>query len=372
MLNTQKKDIMDKDGFTKWLLNKYEGSTVKSRVTNCERICEYEGDLDYLFQHDGGKKLLEKLTYSKKNEREKIEKKHEIPINGNIYNGTATFKQAAKLYFEFKSGNKIDFKYGKLQKKEKREWPVWETPSDDEVFNILRISTKYIKFLNPNIINEIVIDNRKNNKKWSELLIKNEIDPEIYLWDNSPCAFPGVRRYAGSKEIAFFRKHTEINKIEDALSLDDNDFPKHIWSYLFLGKKFPKNGPPKYSLAHLADHKEYNNRLFDEFLIDENIKIKKMFGLFTAPTNTVYIPSILIKPTDFSPEVRKVLILKANELYGNICNILPPWAKLKDNDNIKWNIKNFNWGEPVGDIKDIKRFLEFREELIDRSYLKKK
>lgn len=366
---------MDKENFIEWLSEKYEESTVKSRIANCERIIEYEGELDTQFDTDKGEYLIKRLTYTKKDEKMGIEKKHNIPIAGDVYNGTAAYKQAAKLYFSYRSGElpekKESVKNVKSRKnKIKKIWPVWETPTIDEIYNIVKISTKYIKFLNPEIVKKIVEDNRENIKKWSEILIDEEVDPEIYLWNQSPCAFPGIRRHAGSKEISFFKKHTEIDKIEDAIKLDDNDFPKHIWSFIFLGKKFPKKGPEGYSLAHLADHKEYSNRLFDEFKIKDNKRSKKMFGLFTAPTNTVYIPSVLLRPTDFSPEVRRVLIERAEELYGEFCNILPPWAKLKNNKEDLWKSKNFEWGEPVGEEKDVEDFLSFRKTLIENRYEK--
>ena len=122
-----------------------------------------------------------------------------------------------------------------------------------ELREIMVLIAKYIKFLHPRIIESIVEDNKIHKSEWSEKLLQREINPEIYLWENSPCVFPGVRRYAGSKEIAFFNGHTNLeeNKIHSAIKLDDNDFPKHIWAFIFTGKDFRKAGPKNYSLAHL-------------------------------------------------------------------------------------------------------------------------
>ena len=94
-------------------------------------------------------------------------------------------------------------------------------------------------------------------------------------------------------------------KLRGALRLDDNDFPKQIWSHVFLGKKFPKHGPVGYALAHLADHKNYGNRHDSDFEVKGDTK--ELHGLFTAATNSVYVPVGLIKPTDFGSRLRNLL-----------------------------------------------------------------
>ena len=114
-----------------------------------------------------------------------------------------------------------------------------------------------------------------------------------------------------------------------ALALDDNDYPKQIWSFLFRGKKFSKFGPEGYSLAHLADHKEYNNRFAQDFEVAElESRNRFLYGLYTCPTNTVYIPSSLIKPTDFAGTIRGLLMRRAEDLYGGFCNLLPDFLRI--------------------------------------------
>ena len=209
------------------------------------------------------------------------------------------------------------------------KWPDWSHPTDEELKGTINLIAKYIRFLDPKIIEAIVEDNKTHKSEWSAQLKDKGIDPEIYLWEDSPCAFPGVRRYAGSKEIAFFKGHTVLKdaKIPDALRLDDNDFPKHVWAFTFTGKEFRKFGPNNYSLAHLADHKRYKNRFKENFDVEPGVKQSLLFGLYTCPTNIVYIPTSLIRPTDFSPLIRRLLLKKAFDLYGNICKIIPPWLK---------------------------------------------
>jgi len=320
--------MLEKDFFN-WLSNKYpEGGTAISRKTNCLTVCRYEGDLDEHFEKDNCRTILNKLTYSKDDENHNRLAKHKIPINGNIRNGTATLKQAVNLYIEFKmyikNGNKIN-RHENIEKtfnprKEnvKSNWPVWELPSEDEIFQLAQVTTKYIRFLNPIIIEKITEDNKNHYEEWNNILTKNKINPELYLWESSPCCFPGIRRYAGSKEIAYHNKQTVIqkNEIKNALKLDDNDFPKQIWSFIFRGKQFSKYGPNDYSLAHLFDHKESKNRMSSELNFINGINYSEPFyGLYTCPTNTIYMPNSLLKPTDFNLTLRRLLFQRAWFLY---------------------------------------------------------
>ena len=363
---------MNETQFYNWLCEKFSGGTPNSRLSNCLRVEQFEGDLDNHFARDKGISLLNKLSYSKDDERNNRRAKHNVPINGNTYNGTATLKQAASLYFKFKAGVKPDStnnqtKPSFIKRINKSEWPTWDFPSDEELYELIKLTVKYAKFLHPEIVRDVVNDNNKNKDNWSAKLEKRNVSSSIYLWDNSSCAFPGVRRYSGSKEIAYFRKHTELsrNEIHHAVALDDNDFPKQIWSYIFRENKFQKYGPNNFALAHLADHKEYNNRLFGEFDIKNQSEQHQLFGLFTCPSNTVYIPTSLSRPTDFSPAIRKLLISRAHYLYGSFCNILPPWIKLNPELNIPWDIKNFQWPDPVGEPANAKLFLKFRKETME-------
>ncbi len=51
------------------------------------------------------KSLSSELVYSRKEYRDGIPPKHNIPIEGNAYNGTATLRSALNLYIEFKDNN---------------------------------------------------------------------------------------------------------------------------------------------------------------------------------------------------------------------------------------------------------------------------
>lgn len=358
--------------FYNWLCEKFSGGTPNSRLSNCLRVEQYEGDLDDHFIQDKGTSLLNRLSYSKDDQRNNRTAKHKIPIDGNTYNGTATLKQAVSLYFKFKTGEKAESTNSHrtlsvIKRRNKADWPTWDFPNDEELYELIKLTAKYAKFLNPEIVLEVVKDNNKHKDNWAKELEKRGVASSIYFWDNSSCAFPGVRRYSGSKEIAYFRRHTELSsrEIQNAVTLDDNDFPKQIWSYIFRGNKFQKYGPKNFALAHLADHKECNNRLFGEFDVESQVEQHQLFGLFTCPSNTAYIPTSLLRPTDFSPAIRKLLICRAYQLYGAFCNILPPWIKLNPELTIPWDLTHFQWSDPVGEIENVKLFLEFRKETME-------
>jgi len=87
--------------FKTWLENqKYDEDTVDSRMSNCRNVEKYYS-LDKQFSKDEGYSLMEKLSYSTDDEREKAVQKHKVPIDGNIREGSATLKSAVKLYMEF-------------------------------------------------------------------------------------------------------------------------------------------------------------------------------------------------------------------------------------------------------------------------------
>lgn len=88
--------------FVEWLkAGGMKANSARSRLKNCLRVCEYEGDLDVHYQRDHCKDLLSRLEYSKADERNNEPARHSININGNVYNGTATLKAAVNLYIEF-------------------------------------------------------------------------------------------------------------------------------------------------------------------------------------------------------------------------------------------------------------------------------
>jgi hypothetical protein len=72
-----------------------------SRLSNCKRLEAFEGDLDQRFANDRFRRLRERLRYSRDDERAGAPPRHKIPIDGNTREGTATYRSALNLYFQF-------------------------------------------------------------------------------------------------------------------------------------------------------------------------------------------------------------------------------------------------------------------------------
>ena len=353
--------------------------TAASRVSSCKRIERYEGDLDDLFKADGLVSLLRSLTYSTEDANRNLPARHNVPINGNLRNGTATLKQAAGLYQKFRQGAGYLWKGPSASLKPDQSkptpgaaWPVWPQPDENDVFRLANVVTPLVRFLHPQIVQRVVDDNNVNRGAWSGELQRMGINPEIYLWEDSPCAFPGVRRHAGSQETAQFRGQagTSPERPADCLRLDDNDFPKHLWAYVFTGRPFRKQGPPGYQLAHLADHKEHNNRWREEFAVESDTHPPTdpppLFGLYTSPANVAYVPSNFLKPTDFSGTLRALLLSRAYQLYGSVARLAPPPLVGKTEPDSQWHPDNFQWGECVGTMKHVDGFLQYRKQRMDK------
>jgi len=161
----------------------------------------------------------------------------------------------------------------------------------------------------------------------------------------------------------------QSNAPENALRLDDNDYPKHLWSFVFRGKEFQKHGPLGYSLAHLADHKHHGNRGKDEFDSKGHVSAPTpLFGLYTSAANTVYLPNGLIRPTDFSFLLRNLLQRRAAQLYGDFCNLLRSPLSIRLIESPEWRLDQFAWADPVGTMDHLPAFLEFRSERMERLF----
>lgn len=97
-----------KNEFKEFLMQKYEHSptTINNRLSNCANIEKHYGDLDLLYAKDKCAQLLKELEYSTEDMRERRPANHKITINGDIRTGSATLKQALKLYVDFRESNK--------------------------------------------------------------------------------------------------------------------------------------------------------------------------------------------------------------------------------------------------------------------------
>lgn len=375
--------------FEAWLNHHYIGArgqslaatAIRSRVSNCRSIDSYEGDLDEHFEADGMVELNARLTYCTADQRVALAPRHAIPIDGDIRTGTATLKSAMTLYRMFCSAwprgtsqptapprPKTDQPASPIRRRVKSiAWPTWPQPTEIETLALARIAMPYVRFLKPDIVASIVEDNERERERWRPALSDRGIQPDAYLWQRSPCAFPGVRRYAGSREVAIYRGHLTgaAATFEQALRLDDNDCPKHIWSFVLCATQFQKHGPPGYALAHLADHKSHGNRFTEDFDFAGSTSRTDLFGLYSCPTNAAYIPSSMIKPTDFGKSMRNLLLRRVQALYGKHCNLTPDWLRVPAAISADWNLDNFQWAATVGDVAGVGTFLDYRSDTIE-------
>jgi hypothetical protein len=366
--------------FKSWLLDKYLPGTADTRFNNCEKIERHHGDLDWHYSQDRMESLRGCLTYTRGDERAERRNPSKIPLDGcDLHNNLAMYRHALKLYREFRGahGAKPPEIAGprptpaaEPQSDRPASWPQWNLPSETDLWQLARITIPHIRFLQPDIVRAIVDDNKTRSAKWANALAARDIDSSLYLWERTSCTFPGVRRYAGRTEIAEHRgRTTSTAELPNALAIDDNSYPKEIWSFVFRGRRFANSGPTGYALAHLADHKVYKNRADSEFDTDEQSSVTKAtFGLYTSVSNTAYIPASLIRPTDFSPTLRNLIQRKSQDLYGSFCNILPPPASIRNCEAAEWSLAAFDWGEPVGTLDHVPAFLTYRQQEMERLF----
>lgn len=370
---------MNATDFEFWLDNTYltdrgqplDPRSRSSTMSNCRRVEKHFGDLDEHFSKDACQSLLERLLGSKIRiegddpERVKASLRSAVVLfvkyRRNAVLGRRTSSPSASTT-SVRSDSPRPTATATVRQAVAGEWPRWPQPDDDAVLRLAQVTAPFVRMLHPDIVRAIVEDNRRNADRWSTGLRSKGVDPTPYLWDGCACAFPGVRRYAGSAEVAQFRGHGKVDAgaPSGALRLDDNDFPKHLWSFVFRGRPFQKFGPDGYALAHLADHKDHGNRRTGE-LQGPSGATTSWYGLYTSAANAAYSPVALVKPTDHSTTLRNLLLRQAGALYGDFCSLLPPGWTVPAAPDPRWSLGAFGWSEPVGSTAGVAAFLEFRD-----------
>jgi hypothetical protein len=248
------------------------------------------------------------------------------------------------------------------------KWLQWEVPNENEELMLARVLLPYIKILHPHIIASVVEDNNKNLTVWSEQLQNLGVNPTIYLWHNSPVAFPGIRRHVGTGETSSFRSNPKLSIGENALYLDDNSYPKEVWSFALRNLQFGKKNPPEYSLAHILDHKDHNSRNTTELTGFQLSEDKHLYaGLYTSCVNSFYVPTNFLKPTDHNSKIRQLLIQIVDKYYGAVCNPLPFGNSFNLNSiEGQWRLENFPEPVIVGNLSYINNFLAYRNRVINK------
>lgn len=371
--------------FEEWLRRHYRTRTGElldprsqsTTLSNCRRVEAAEGDLDSHFARDGLDGVLGRLALGKT----------QIRIDGDRDNVLSSLKSAVTLYESFCRRWPTRAPAPSLGSNQERPpprpaapaatrrprahgvaaWPTWEQPGDADLLSLARALTPLVRFLHPDIVRAVVEDNETHHGEWSAALGRHGVDPQRYLWPRGACAFPGIRRYAGSMEVARHRGRAEATseRPAHALATDDNNYPKHLWSFVLRGRPFQQFGPPGYALAHLLDHKDYKSRFSSELRDAKALAERTPYGLYTCPTNTVYVPQGFLRPTDHAGLLRGLMQRRAQDLYGSVCDLVPQPASIGPAPNPEWESSAFHWGEPVVAREPLERFLTFRRERVE-------
>ena len=134
------------------------------------------------------------------------------------------------------------------------------------------------------------------------------------MFDGSACVFPGVRRYVSGQGKKQCYNHTY------QAIIDDNTFPRHIWTFLANGKTYNgpnwrKTGLNEFELAHIFTHKESEIESEKEFFGSIQSDLYP-YSDFTCACNVVLLPKGTVRPTDNSRAIKAAFYMRYIELYG--------------------------------------------------------
>lgn len=111
--------------FVNWMhqTDMYNDRTIGSRLSNARTIEKFYGPLTEHWNKDKFASLFRELSYSKNDEAARRTNPSKIPIDGNLYNGLATYRSTLKIYDAFLSSdplNTTNFPFGEIGLKVKR------------------------------------------------------------------------------------------------------------------------------------------------------------------------------------------------------------------------------------------------------------
>ena len=225
--------------------------------------------------------------------------------------------------------------------------------------------------IHPKIVERIVEENKRFKTEFAEnchpLLKVND-----YFYEKSDCVFPGIRRPINKEKEGKWKNN--INKFDGTI-LNDNTYPRHIWTFLTMNKSYSggmngswgKSGLDAFELAHVFGHKidekELEKKVFGKFDINTN-----PYSLFTSASNVVLIPKGLTKPTDKMDSIKICFYKRHLELYGNN---LKDAEEFNENAVPKW-YSEIEWLDPIlpddWDEK-IENLLNYRKKHLLSKYL---
>lgn len=259
---------MDKTGFEYWLKESgFSSGTIQSRISNCMRVEQFEGDLDKHFQYDEMKSLIKRLQFSKSDQDSKRPVSHNVDIKGDEYTGTATLRQAINLYLRFKAG----------RTQEKRNVKVIND-ENSTYKNKVEINEKidsYAKFLERfNIDKKSLYQFGVEETKLPEIDViwKEWINLKKRVFNNEEVYIRGAGRDAKGTPIYL-------------------EFYKYLFSNSNVKKDPTNNMKPQQIIQSLTGYRR-NANIF-------NYQVSHIFGmtknplLFEAPWNLALVPKLI-------------------------------------------------------------------------------
>lgn len=251
---------MKEKEFKKWLSQKYvNNSTVANRLSNCKNVENVYGNLDVHFEKDECLKILGDLIYTIKDERKNKPAKHKIEINGDIRTGSATLKQAVKLYVVFRE----------------------ELLETNDKF----IDSETIRKLNRDLISigkstfiKYYYDFKKGNDKEGMLKIFKQNKEK---WKNSS---PSTKANVG---IRIFKEGIEENALNLVLSSCGIDKESMIKANEIYSHEFSENDVKNYLFIHTEF--DFGNQIIENLF--SNYEIQKEFKVLNYKLDW-YIPEL--------------------------------------------------------------------------------
>ncbi|MBK7892132.1 MAG: hypothetical protein IPJ84_15215 [Bdellovibrionales bacterium] len=202
--------------------------------------------------------------------------------------------------------------------------------------------------IDPRVV-ESIVRNNTLIQPFVESMREDGIRMDAYVWDNSPCLFPGIRRAVGGTDADLKKKvvprHLRAEK--QAIYIDDNSYAKQLWAFLLTNGNFANHGPIGYELAHLFHHKSDSDTDTSDEIDGLENREDPISGFFTAATSCAFIPKSLARVTDLNLSARRLIQRRVYELYQGACNPLPPGCSLKS-DPADWHTSEFEWAPAVG------------------------
>lgn len=256
-----------------------------------------------------------------------------------------------------------EFKQNRIQGQTNHEFKNY---SKDVEQTIAMALGKVCHHIHPEIIKKIAESNIEFINDFKPIC--GNLNLDTFFYNASDCVFPGVRRNINKEKIENWKNNICI---EDYMILNDNTFPRHIWTFLSMNKHYDgttwkKSGLNQFELAHIFGHKTDEKKL-EKKVFKRYDETKDPFALFTSASNVILIPNGLMKPTDKFESIKIAFYKRHFDLYGNNLfaendfneSFVPNWYS-----KIEWLKPNLpeNWEERIDNL------LNYRKKVLLNKY----